>query len=270
MGTWQVVGTSWKVTVKSLGVAGFVTGCYLLFGLLGLPLSGQGVQASVGQALLGLGFLSLYFFIWPLIQGGCLSFVDTRLAQSSVSPSIASWWQGARKLYGRLLGFLALWTAAFLMWGMVFGIVFVVALAIGSAAQQMTASIIMTLIACIVGGIALYPLIIVSAMAPVAMAVEGGKIFQAITKGWQVGRAMLGRLLLVSLALILTLVPGIILNVLPVMLQGGGAKLGVPGQLIGLVMQSIISALSLFLFSTAYVQLYRSRAGVLQASQVSA
>lgn len=269
MRTWQVVVTSWKTTVQSLSLVGFISGCYLLFGLLGLPFANQGAQPTVGQAVLGLVFFCLYCFTWPLIQGGCLAFVDTRLAQPSAAASLGTWWQGAKKLYGRILGLLGLWTLAFLVWGIVFGVVFVVALSMGAASQQETVSILMTVVACIIGGFALYPLIIISAMAPVATAVDGSTVFQAIGKGWKVGRAGLGKLVLVTLALILTLIPAILVNMLPLLLQGAGAPMVMVGRLLGLVTQSLISALSLFLSSCAYIQIYRAYAGLSPASPSS-
>jgi hypothetical protein len=111
-------------------------------------------------------------------------------------------------------------------------------------------------------GLALYLLLLVFVMAPVAMVVEQVGIFKAIKQGLVVARATLGKLVLVSLALVLTLIPVILLVATAGFFQEEGVPLGLGWQLASMVLQGLASGLATILLTLAYVQVYRHRAGL--------
>jgi hypothetical protein len=95
MGTWQIVGKAWKVTLRGFGVVGLVVAVQLVFGLVSLPFVddiNRGTAVGLGVGLL-LAIVS--FFLWPVIQGGCLSFANATTLPAPAASPLASYRQGA-------------------------------------------------------------------------------------------------------------------------------------------------------------------------------
>ena len=259
MGTWQSVGTSWKVAAHGLAVVGCGAFVNLLAGLAALPLAGQGDRVTAPLLAAGLLLGLVNVLVMPLVQGGYLAFAHSRLSSEPPRSALASFWEGARRSYGRLLGFEALTIAMIMVLGIVGVLVF--GLAGLSAPQGPAVSVTLTLLATAPVGIGLYGVLLITTMAPVSIVVEGLGVGRAIRRGLRVGRAIIGKVVLVTGALLLTLIPAMILVAVPGVLQAGGGATGVVWRFIGVVLQSVATAVSTVLFAVALVQLYRHRTG---------
>lgn len=261
MGIWQVVGTAWKSVRKGLKVVGFIAAIQLILNLVALPFAGDNPQASPLILLLVLA----QFFLLPLIQGGCLSYANATLVQPPAP--FASFTQGAGRLYSRLLGFEALTV------GLVLLVALVAALLLGlstiPAERMPQVSAVLWLLIGVLVAIGVYVLFLIVSMAPAAIVVENAGVFAALRKGLAVGRAVIGKLLLVTLVLGATLIPVMLIAMLPAFFNPGTTPLGrgLPGPvepgwvLTAIVLQSAAGALSMVLFALAYLQLYRYQIG---------
>ena len=250
MGTWHVVGKAWQSIRRGLQVVGFIAAIQLILSLAALPFADEAIQASPWVLVLVLA----QFFILPLIQGGCLSYANATLVQPPAP--FASFTQGARRLYGRLLGFEALTVGIVLLVAVVTALLLGLASLPADKMPQLAAAL--WLLAAVPVAIGIYLMFVVVAMAPASIAVENAGVFASVRKGLAVGRALIGKLLLVTLALVVTLVPVILIAMLAAFFASPG-DLG--WTLVVVVLQSMAGALSMVLCALAYIQLYRYQIG---------
>lgn len=252
MGTWRIVGTSWKTVLSGLVVVGVVAAVQVVLGLLALPVAGQFQAAPEAPEplvlLLGLVLALVNFFVYPLLQGGYLSFAKASLAPTSSSP-LASFWRGATTWYARLLGLTALMVLIVLGFSLVSILLFVVPFTLIDT--MMAAAVVLTLIVAAPVAIGLLALMLITAMAPLAVVVDGVGVFGAIKQGLAVGRRALGKLVVVTLAMALTLLPAVVLVAVPA---------GLDWQLVATIVQSLVAGLSAVLYAVAYVHVYQLRA----------
>jgi hypothetical protein len=259
MGTWQIVGSSWKLAVQGLAVAGIVAGFSLLVGLAALPFADEINQGTVTGAVVGIALGLVNFFLWPMMQGGCLTFASTPSTQDQQPKAVQRFWEGAGKLYGRLLGCEALIAAMALVLAVVAVALFLIPFAF--VTRSMALSVVLALVATVPVALGAYGLFLIPIMAPVAIAVDGTKVFGAIKRGLKVGRAALGKLVLVVLALTLTVLPAFVIVMIPGFLIASGVDVGVAGRIAAVLLQSLLSGFSTVLFIAAFIQVYRLRAG---------
>ncbi len=253
MRTWQVIGTSWRAARRGVRVIGFIAAVQLLLNLAALPFVNEAAQVSPWVLLL----VAAQFFILPLIQGGCLSFANATIIQPPAP--FASFSQGARRLYGKLLGFEALTVVIVLLVALVAALLF--GLSSVPAERAPALGVVLVLVAAVPVSIGIYLMFLILSMAPAAIAVENAGVLASVKKGLSAGRALLGKLFLVTLALGLTLVPVILITMLPAFFNPDQTQLGLGWLLTALVLQSAAGALSMMLFALAYVQLYRHHVG---------
>lgn len=263
MGTWRIVGTSWKTSLRGLGIAGLIAAFHLIVGLVSLAFINETGQVEVGGVLGGVVLLLLVliqFFVVPAIQGGCLSFANMAVSQSPASSPFAGFKEGAGRFYGRLLGFEALTVA------MAIGLAIVALLLFGIAvvpAERVPAlGLVLALFASVVVGIGFYLFLLVASLAPAAVVVENVGVFSGVKRGLQIGRVAVGKLLLVSLALGLTLLPVGILIAVPTFFQQAATSAAMGWRIVAVFLRSVVTGLATVLFTVAAVQIYRHRAGV--------
>ncbi|MBI3320368.1 MAG: hypothetical protein HYZ89_07285 [Candidatus Omnitrophica bacterium] len=266
MGTWRIVTTSWQVMAKNLWLVGVIALFQLILSAIGLPLVAQGNQATGVMLGIGLAIALVQFFVFPLIQGGCLAFAASVPSQpSSTSSSFSKFVDGAKRLYGKLLGYEALTAVTVL--GLAIVAVLLFGLSAVPAQRAEALGIVLVLLASAVVGIGLYLLMMVTTMAPVAIVVERLGVFKGIVKGLRVGRAVLGKLTLVGLMLGLTLLPAIIVMVLPGFFQKDAASMAFGWKVLAILLQSVVTGLATVLFTLAMVQIYQHHTG--QATSAS-
>jgi len=253
---WQIVTAAWRTTLAGLPVVGVVAAVNLVLGLIALPfVAGAGGQVSGPQAAVGLLLVLVQFFLLPFIQAGCVSFAIDRL-KGTTSPALASFLQGAKRLYVKLLGFEALTVALLIL------LAFVSILLFGLSMLpniQPGAGVALALVAAVPVSIGLYVLLLILSLGPVAIAVEGLGVFAAVKRALAVGRTAVGRLLLLTLGILATLIPVFLLTSLPDLLDRLGILLGMGNVVFALLLQSGAGALSMVLFIVAYTQLFRQR-----------
>ena len=261
MGTWQIVRASWKVALTSISVIGVLAGIFVIFNAVELSLQLQ--QATITPG--GLPIM-VFWLVWYLalvfIEGGSLSLASAKLSALPSSSSLASFWKGGTQLYGRLLGCFIFFLGMTVLWGGVVGLTFSVVAIADSGTAPMIA-VIATLILTVILGIWLYILLMAFMMAPVAIVVEGVRVFRGIRRGLEVGRAALGKLVLVNAVLILTVLPIAILWV-PQFLWNSGATVGWLVLGLGVMLQSVAQGLCWILFTAAFIQIYQGFAGSVQ------
>lgn len=253
MRTWQMVGTSWRAARRGLRVVGFIAAIQLLLNLLALPFAGEAAQVSPWVLLL----VGVQFFILPLIQGGCLSFANATLIQPPAP--FASFTQGAKRLYGKLLGFEALTVGIVLLVALAAALLF--GLSSAPAEKTPALSVVLVLLAAVPVAVGIYLMFLILTMAPASIVVDNAGVLASVKKGLSAGRALLGKVFLVTFALGLTLVPVILLTMIPAFFNPGGTRLGLGWLVTAVVLQSAAGALSVVLFALAYVQLYRHQSG---------
>ena len=253
MQTWQVVGTSWRAARKGLRVVWFIAAVQLLLNLAALPFVNEAGGASPWVLLM----VAAQFFILPLIQGGCLSFANATLLQPPAP--FASFSQGAKRLYGKLLGFEALSVGLFLLMALVAALLF--GLALAPAARTPALGVVLALLSAVPVAISIYIVFLVLTMAPAAIAVDNIGPLAGLKKGLAAGRAHVVKLSLVTLALGLTLAPVVLITMIPAFFTAGPTPPGLGWMLTAIVLQSAAGALSMLLFALAYVQLYRHHVG---------
>lgn len=253
MRTWQVVGTSWRAARKGLPVVWFVAAVQLLLNVAALPFVNEAGAASPWVLLV----VAAQFFILPLIQGGCLAFANATLVQPPAP--FASFSQGAKRLYGKLLGFEALSVGIFLLMALVAALLFGLSLAPAEKAPAL--SVVLALLAAVPVAVSIYVIFLILTMAPAAIAVDNAGPLAGFKKGLSAGRARVAKLTLVTFALGLTLAPVVLITMIPAFFNPGGTPLGLGWLVTAIVLQSAAGALSMLLFALAYVQLYRHHAG---------
>lgn len=253
MRTWQVVGTSWRAARKGLRVVGFIAAIQLLLNVVALPFVNEAGGASPWVLLL----VVAQFFILPLIQGGCLSFANATLIQPPAP--FASFSQGARRLYGKLLGFEVLSVGIVLLMALAAALLFGLSLAPAEKAPALSA--VLALLAAVPVAVSIYVIFLILTMGPAAVAVDNIGPLAGLKKGLAAGRALLVKVFLVTLALGLTLVPVLLITMIPAFFNPGAAQLGLGWLLTAIILQSAAGALSMMLFALAYVQLYRHHSG---------
>jgi len=245
---WRIVGRSWRIAAGNLGVVCVVALVQLCLGLAALALPGQDEVWTAGQQLLGVVLGLVNFFFLPFVQGGYLAVANAKASQRTEPSALTEFWQGARQWYGRLLGFEAL--TVVLVLALVVGSGLLLVLALLPAQRAMTLSVVLTLAASVPIGIGLYVFLLIVTMTPIAIVVENLKVFQGLARGLRIGRRMVGQLVLMNLACLLTVLPGL-------MLVGIFGLLGWP--LVTVLLQSFLSAVLMLVFLLAYVQLYQSQ-----------
>ena len=255
MKTWQIVGQAWKQASANLPIVGLIFGIQLVLGLLALPFAGQTENLAGPSMVLAILLGLVNFLIWPLIQGGTLAFANGQTAGQTQGSPISRFLAGGKQLYLRMLGFGLLWAGLCLVLVIIGVLLFV--LAAMPAAQAPALSVILVLIVSVPVALGFYGLILLTAVSPLAIVVEKLGVIPSLRRGFKVGRPALGKLLLVSLCLSLTLMPGVLLVMIPAFMQAGGGAMGTAGQVLGLMFQSVLNALSMLLFSLAFVHIYR-------------
>lgn len=253
MGTWKIVGTAWKVSFRGKGGHGLISmavlGVFLLVGVLDLLLE---LSLLPREGIFAIQLIE-QLCITPLLLALCLVSANTQLTASTIATSAKQIFQHAGSLYLRLLGIMALltgvWTGAILMW-----IVIEAAL----AGQPKVVAVLATLVSMTVIGCAFYAVSLTMAMAPVVIALENSQIIEGIRKGLRMARAHVGKLVLLSVALTLTLIPLICLVSLLDALQSQQAKLRLDEIAANLLVHALLGSLSLQLFTGVLLQLYRS------------
>jgi hypothetical protein len=248
MGVWQIVAATWRGVAAHWSVVLIVLGFELFRGLAALPAANpemtEGARLAV-VIVLGL----LYLFAFPFIHGGCLT-----AAAGDAQDPLGAFWQGGRRLYLRLLSF-ELFTMLLAVGAFVAAIVLFLPSAL--TVQVPAAGIMLALLASVPIGILIYLLLLMTAMAPVVIAIDGKPLFAALTTGLRVARALLGRLLLLSLALFATLLPLLIAAAIPGILIESGAAEGPGISVLAISLQSAANAIVFVSFIFAYVLLYR-------------
>ncbi len=257
MGTWQIVRSSWKVAFSSLSVIGVLAVIFVIFNSIELLLKLQQAIAPSGLPI------AVFWLAWclafPFIQGGCLSLASAKLSSPPASSSLASFWNGGRQLYGRLLGCFIFLLGMMVLWGGVNGLTFnIVAIADSGTVPVIAAAA--TLILTAIFGIWLYVLLVIFMMAPVAIVVENVRVVTGIRRGLQVGRVALGKLVSVHVALILTVLPMTIFWT-PHLLWSLGATVMQGWLMLGVLLQGMAQGLGSVLFAAAVVQIYQRFAG---------
>jgi hypothetical protein len=253
MGTWKIVGTAWKVSFRGKGGQGPVSmavlGVFLLVGALDLLLE----LSPLPQEGILIVQLIERLCIAPLLLAVCLVSANTQLTASAITATAKQVFQQAGNLYLRLLGTMALLT------GIWMGVIFMwIVIEAALAGQPRVVAILATLVSVTVIGCVFYAVSLTMAMAPVAIALENSRMIEGIRKGLRMARAHLGKLLLVSVALTLTLIPPICLVSLLDALQSQQANLGLDEIAANLLGHALVGSLSLQLFAGVFVQLYRS------------
>ena len=258
MGTWRIVATSWRVMAKNVWLVGVIALFQLILSAMSLPLLAEGNQATGVMLGIGLAIALTQFFVFPFIPGGCIAFAASGSSQQP-SASFSRFVDGAKRLYGKLLGYEALTAVTVL--GLAIVAVVLFGLSAMPAQQAQALGVVLVLLASVVVGIGLYLLMMVTTMAPVAIVVERLGVFKGIVKGLRVGRAAIGKLMLVGLVLGLTLLPAILVMVLPGFLQQNGAAMALGWKLLAVLLQSVVTGLATVLFTLAMVQIYQHHAG---------
>ena len=259
MKTWQIAGSAWRVTRDSFSVVAAILILQVVLGLLGLPLLNQGGAPTTGQTvlavILGLG----NFLLWPLIQGGVLALANGKLAgqPAAATSPLGALLAGGKAFYLRMLGFGVLWGLMTVLLVIVGAALFTLAAAAGAKTPALGVLIVLAMLAPL--GIGAYLLIVLTSTAPVAILVENLKLFAGMRRGLTVGRSIFWKLILVSLAVTVTLLPAIGLAMLLAYVQGDPATISMGWRIVNLVIQSALNAVSIFLFSAAFVQVYRTR-----------
>lgn len=260
MGTWRIVATSWQVMVKNMWLVGVIALFQLILSAIGLPLVTEGTPATGLMLGIGLTIAVIQFFAFPFIQGGCIAFA----ASAGPSSSFSSFVDGAKRLYGKLLGYEAL--TAVIVLGLAIVAVVLFGLSAVPAQQAQAFGIVLVLLASVVVGVGLYLLMMVTTMAPVAIVVERLGVFTGIVKGLRVARAAIGKLLLVGLTLGLTLLPAILVMALPGFLQRDSVSMAMGWKVLAVVLQSVVTGLATVLFTVAMVQIYQHATGRVAAT----
>lgn len=259
MKIWQITGTAWRVTRQSLPVVAAILILQVVLGLLGLPLLNQGGAPTTGQTALAVILGLTNFLLWPLIQGGVLALGNDKLAgqPAAITSPIGAFLAGGKAFYLRMLGFGVLWGCLTVLLVIVGAALFTLATVAGAKTPALGVLIVLAMLAPL--SIGAYVLIVLTSASPVAIVVEKLKLFAGIRRGLAIGRSIFWKLIVVSLTVTLTLLPGIGLAMLLAYLQGDPATLSLGWRIVNLVVQSALNAVSIFLFSAAFVQVYRTR-----------
>lgn len=256
---WQIVGGSWRTVATALPVVGVVAAIQAVLGLASLPFAG-GVdpnQLSAGDVALGLLLVLINFFLFPLIQAGYLAVAQARASGTAGSP-LASFRDGIRQLYLRLLGFETLITVVVMGGGVLAGVVSVLA-ADGLARLGGPWDLVIVLVCLLPVALVVYLLMLIGGMSPVAMCVERLPVFAAIRRGLSIGRASIGTLMGANLILLLTLAPAFLVLGILAGLQLTPAGGGMTWLVVGVVLQAAVTAASTLLFVAAWMAVFRRR-----------
>ena len=264
MKTWQVVGTSWKVALRSSGVMGIVGAIAVVLGLLKLLISLQEQQGALTVVLPKLFLQLVETLVYLAFQGGCLTFANAMVAKAPAQVPVADFWRGARHLYGRLLGLWVLLVSSVSVYAFVTAIILPNLLRGAETASATPAALVVSMLLILApGGIVVYLCMLIGTMTPAAFAVENIGVMKGVKRGLEIGRATLTKLMLVSLALMFTLLPTLIFSIPQFLRELGMAVM--PGFLfLGVVFQGLVAGLSAVLYSVALVQIYRHQVGIHQ------
>ena len=258
MKTWQVTGKAWSVLRSSLPIVGLIFGIQLILGLIGLPLVNLQDTLSAGQTAFAIILGLVNFFLWPLIQAGCLAFSNDVLSgnTAAVKSPIPRFLDGGKRSYWRVLAFGLLWGLVCVLVVILGAALFAAATALG--AKTPAAGVLLVILTLIPLAVAAYLLILTTAAGPMAIVVEHLGVMAAIRRGIRVGRALIWRFILVSLAVTVTLLPAIGLAMLLAYVQGDAAQAQAGWRIVNLLIQSVLNSASVVLFTIAFVLVYRN------------